>query len=145
MKVIDSSSLSKYVNREPNHKSVADELLLRSAGGHGCVSLELALTEVGNSIWKRVLRREITREAASTVFHEFAQAVLRDGLVSLLPMDVELLKDSFRLALSEKITIYDSVFIELGHREERGLVTSDEKQHDIFKRLYPKIGLVYIE
>jgi predicted nucleic acid-binding protein len=142
VKVIDSSALSKYVNKEPNHELVANQI--RSERG-SCVSLELAMTEVGNSIWKRVLKREITGEAASTVFHEFTQAVLRDGLITLLPVDEDLLSESFRLAINEKITIYDSIFIELGHREERGLITSDERQNDIFKKLYPMISSVHIE
>ena len=142
MKVIDSSALSKYVNKEPNYDLVAKQIREER-----CVSLELAMNEVGNSIWKRVLRKEITNEAASAVHREFTQAIMRDGLITIVPMDEDLMKDSFKLALEEKITIYDSCFIELvrKHVGSDGLVTSDEKQRDIFKKRYPKFGLIYVE
>lgn len=142
MKVIDSSALSKYVNKEPNYDLVANQIRKER-----CLSLELAMNEVGNSIWKRVLRKEITSETASTVYREFTRAVKIDGLINIVPMDEDLLNASLKLALEEKITIYDSCFIELGHSQVGidGLVTSDEKQRDIFKKRYPKLGLVYVE
>ncbi len=141
MKAVDSSSLSKYLNKEENYKLVANEI--SSAGG--CSSLEMAMSEVGNSVWKRVLKREITSDAALAVYQEFTKAVTKDGLISLEPMDEELLNSSLKVAIEEGITFYDSSFIELGHKEGRGLITSDEKQRKIFKKRYPKLDIVYID
>jgi predicted nucleic acid-binding protein len=65
VKVIDSSSLSKYVNRETNWDRVRE--LLRE----GCTTLELAVKEVGNSLWKRVTRGEVTADTAITTYEDF--------------------------------------------------------------------------
>ncbi len=140
MPAIDSSSLSKYVNKEINHELVGREL-----ASEPCVSLELAISEVGNSIWKRVLRKEITKDKASIVFQEFARAIITDGLISLIQIDERLSNAAFKVALEEKITVYDGLFIELGHGNDRGLITSDEKQSEIFKKLYPKLNCLLIE
>ncbi|MEM3430870.1 MAG: type II toxin-antitoxin system VapC family toxin, partial [Candidatus Bathyarchaeia archaeon] len=64
MKVIDSSSLSKYVNREANWKEVRKHL------EEGCMTLDLAIKEVGNSIWKRVSRGELDPDTAMSLFKD---------------------------------------------------------------------------
>lgn len=50
VRVIDSSSLTKYVNREDGWRSMEKYLM------EGCITLSLAVKEVSNSVWKRVLK-----------------------------------------------------------------------------------------
>lgn len=140
MKVIDSSSLAKYVNKEPNWDEVAKRI-----AEEGSSSLEFAILEVGNSIWKRVLRKEVPQANASTVFQEFVKAVLESGVVTLVPLGEDLFNSSLKLAIAEKITVYDSAFIELAHRNRWGLVTSDERQRDISKKRFASVEIEYIK
>ena len=73
--------------------------------------------EVANSIWKRVLKREVSQEVALKVFQEFVKEVVENGLVTLEPISTELLNSALRLASEEKITVYDSEFIELARQK----------------------------
>src|SRR5579875_1797591 len=66
-KFIESSSLSKFLNREDGWEDVSKELEA------GCISVELAIKEVGNSLWRRVQRGEITGNTASKVYNTFLQ------------------------------------------------------------------------
>jgi len=104
--VLDSSALAKFVNRERGWEEVE-----RALEG-GCVTLELALEEVANSLWRRVMRGDVEVEAA--------RAIMKD-LIDLKP---------FRLALASEagIPIYDSLFIQLAKRLGTLLLTSDRVQ-----------------
>ncbi|HKW05363.1 MAG TPA: type II toxin-antitoxin system VapC family toxin [Nitrososphaerales archaeon] len=140
MRVIDSSSLGKFVNKEANWREVAKLIEFERVS-----TLEFALKEVGNSIWKRVIGKEIQRETALSVFREFMRSVFEDGLVSLVPTDENLLNSSLKLAIEERITIYDAVFIELAFRNKWGLLTSDGRQMEICKKRYDSIPVVYLK
>jgi predicted nucleic acid-binding protein len=133
VRVIDSSSLVKFVNKEQNWEGVLRELKVDSF-----VTVELAIHEVANSIWKRVLKREVSQEVALKVFQEFVKEVVENGLVTLVPISTELLSSALRLASEEKITVYDSEFIELARPNKWDLVTSDERQYSVLKRAEPK-------
>lgn len=132
MKVIDSSSLAKYVNREVNWEDVGN--LIKG----GCTTLELALKEVGNSIWKRVMKGELTRDTALSLYKD---------LVTLRPFKIanqeELYPRAFEVSTTFNIPLYDSLFIELSRRLSVQLVTSDEKQVDISRKL--GIECIYVE
>jgi predicted nucleic acid-binding protein len=140
VRVIDSSSLGKFVNKEANWREVAKMIEFERVS-----TLEFALKEVGSSIWKRVIRKEIERETALSVFREFLRSVFEDGLVSLVPTDENLLNSSLKLAIEERITIYDGVFIELAFRNKWGLLTSEDRQMKICKKHYDSIPVVYLK
>ena len=65
MKVIDSSTVAKYVNREENWEPAAEALR------GSCISLELAVKETANSLWKRTRRNELDEARAKQTFTEF--------------------------------------------------------------------------
>ena len=132
MRVIDSSSLSKYVNREASWKRV--EGLLKE----GCTTLELALKEVGNSVWKRVVRGELTPDIAISVYKDF---------VGLRPFKTARQEDLYAKALqistTWNISLYDALFIELSRELNLELVTSDEKQAEVSEKMGVKT--IFIE
>lgn len=140
MRVIDSSSLAKYVNKEENWEQVEKSLL-----AEGSSTLEFAMHEVGNSVWKRVLRKELSQQNALTAYKEFVRAVFEDGLLTLVSLESDLLSDSLELAIQGKVATYDSAFIELAHRNKCELITSDGSQRDTSKKHYPSIHVVYIK
>lgn len=139
MIIIDSSTLSKYINKELDWEKVEKRL-----ADDAVSTLEFALLEVGNSVWKRVYKKEIPVENALGAYREFVQSIFEEGLVTLLPAESSLMNDSLELATHEKITMYDSAFIELAKKNKCELITSDEKQRDAAKKQYPSMHVTYI-
>jgi len=52
-----------------------------------------------------------------------------------LESEEQYLSDAFEIAVNNRITIYDALFIAVAKRRNLELVTSDEKQADIAERL----------
>lgn len=132
MKVIDSSSVAKYVNREPNWEAVAEAL------GESCVSIELAVKETGSSLWKRARRGEIGRRQAGQAFSEFVAArpfALADQEGLYAP--------AFEMAAEFGLPIYDALFLALAKERGLPLVTSDSAQAEAARKL--GLGLQFIE
>ena len=123
-RVIDSSSLAKFVNREANWEAV--EEALRS----GCVSLELAVKETGNSLWKRVHRGLLDGKQAQRFFSEF---------VTSRPFAVAeqngLYASAFKIGTSSGLPLYDALFLALSKERELPLVTSDPSQAEAARKL----------
>ena len=117
MKVIDSSSLAKYVNHEENWDKVSEVLR------EGCISIELIVKEVGNSLWKRVMSKELTADRATAIFRGF---IARNPL-KLTSQEV-LYETAFSLSTRRRMTLYDALFVELAKRLGVTLVTSDSRQ-----------------
>ena len=63
MRVIDSSALVKYFTREAGWEKVREVLI------DGVVTLDLAVKEVANALWKRVTRGEIDYDTALTIYY----------------------------------------------------------------------------
>ena len=81
---------------------------------------ELFDAELGNVLWKRVQRREMsTAEAAETV-----------ALVNRIPATrhahADLLEHAFALAVELSISVYDALYVSLALALDAPLVTSDQ-------------------
>lgn len=131
MRVIDASSLAKYINREANWVDVEKYLL------EGCITITLAVKEVINSIWKRVLKRELTGNEAYSVFKAFIE-----NLMVKVVNQVDILDEAFKISLKHNVPIYDSLYIALVKKLDAELITSDGKQRDIAVR--ENIRVIYI-
>ena len=131
MKAIDSSSVAKYVNREPNWEAVAQVL------GEGCVSLELAVKEVGNSLWKRTHHGEIDGAQARRIFKDFVSA----RLFALADQE-ELYATTMEVATALGLPLYDAIFLALAKDKGLPLVTSDSSQAEAARKLGLGIQLI---
>lgn len=120
MKVIDASSLAKFVNRESGWKAVEYHLV------EGCITLELAIKEVLNSIWKRYVKGELNLELVQKIMLE----IINNFPVKTVDQNT-LLSEAIKISLKHKITIYDSLYLALAVKEGLELITSDEKQYKI--------------
>ena len=131
MQVIDSSSVAKYVNREPNWEVAARVLT------ENCVSLELAVEETGNSLWKRVRRGELNDRQAKQLFSEF---------VAARPFTVAdqdpLYGPAIELATSLGLPLYDALFLALAKERGLPLVTSDSSQAEAARKLGLPVQLI---
>jgi len=124
VKVVDSSSVAKFVNREENWEAV--EKSLRGS----CVSLEFAVKETGNSLWKRVHRGLLDRARAQNAFQEFVES--RPFAVA---EQQGLYARAFKIAASSDVPMYDALFLALSEEREAPLVTSDPSQAEAAKKL----------
>lgn len=132
MKVIDSSSVAKYVNREQNWESAAKIL------GESCVSLELSMKETGNSLWKRIRRGELNDKQAKQLFSEFVAS--RPFTIA---NQAELYVPAMEIATTLVLPFYDALYLALAKTKGLPLVTSDSSQAEAAKKL--GLGVQFIE
>jgi predicted nucleic acid-binding protein len=101
-----------------------------AAENYKLITVDLAIAEVANVAWKRVMFFDESKEIAlkalrrSTNFITGACEVIRTQ---------KLLEDAFAIAIEDKITIYDSFFIAASEREKVPLLTTDGKLYEKVK------------
>jgi len=126
-KAIDSSALAVLLLKEEGWRKVKE--ILREKP----YTIELAVKEVANSIWKRVkLLRDIDENKALTILGDLLE--LRRTALRIESQDVYL-GQALEIALKNDATIYDSLFIAQALTKKAILVTSDKKQAEIASRL----------
>ena len=120
MKVIDSSSLIKYVSKEENWRKVEEYLK------EGCVTFDLAVKETANALVKKTLKGEVDPETAKEILSHIPR------IVKITPQKEHLLK-AMEIAVKHKLAIYDTLFMALSINTNTPLLTSDTKQAEISK------------
>jgi predicted nucleic acid-binding protein len=94
------------------------------------LTVDLALAEVANVAWKRVV-----------FFNESPEVALKALRASLefihtaceVISSEELLEPAFQLAIEDRIPIYDALFLAAAERENAPLLTRDEKLYELEK------------
>jgi len=81
----------------------------------------LLISEVGNVLWKRVRRGELTGPSAHRCFEQ----LLRDSPILLDSPAVQ--ASSLHLALAHNRTVYDCLYLAWALEERCDLITADEK------------------
>ncbi len=133
MRAVDASALAKYLLREEGWEKVEDLLLL------GAYSLDLAVKEVANAIWKHhVLRGVISREQALEVYRALRR--LAEEALILEPQSIYM-DEAFSIAIGEGVTVYDALYIAQA-RARGGLLTADNRQAAVAERLGVKVVVV---
>jgi len=88
---------------------------------------DLVFPEVGNILWKKVRRGDLTEEQAHGIGH----------LVAVAPLAVHpsapLLEAALEIAVRTGRTVYDSLYVALAVQLNCRLVTADEKLHNALK------------
>jgi len=115
--VIDSSALAKYLLKEEGWREVRKHL------EEGCVTLGLAIEEVVNALWKRIVMGHLDEGYAKEVVRSF----LESGIVKVEKQD-QFLEEALSVAVRRKMTVYDSMFIALAKKRGLPLLTSDKEQ-----------------
>lgn len=118
--VVDASLVIKWFVPEI-HARAARRWLEAS---HDYVAPDLLFAEIGNVIWKKVRRGELTEKEA------------RQLVTSLAAVPVEtvntrsLLEDALAVALTTGITVSDAMYVTLAVRLDTAVVTSDDRLAD---------------
>ena len=129
MIVIDASALAKVVLQEEGWESVP--LTSKTA------TLDYALIETLNAIWKAVVQKRLDKEDAK----ERTEALKYFGKSLLLFEAKNYLKRGLEIALGEKITVYDALYIALAEELRAEFYTSDVRQFEAGKK-YVKAKLI---
>jgi predicted nucleic acid-binding protein len=114
--VVDASVVMKWFVPEI-HSEAALRLL---DDRHELTAPDLVFAEVGNIVWKKVWRREITAVEGRRILRAFRSAPLR------IESSSELLAAAFEIATACRRTVYDSLYIALAFAEECRMITADE-------------------
>ncbi|MSP62578.1 MAG: PIN domain-containing protein [Myxococcales bacterium] len=116
-RVVDASVALKWFFPEV-HSDAAARLL---DGPHDLVAPDLLGPEVGNVLWKRVRRGEITSAEAQQVWRAFAA----------IPIEIRpsrpLIDAAMEIGIREKRSVHDSLYLALALAETCRLVTADRK------------------
>ncbi len=115
--VVDASVVVKWFVPEM-HSEAARRWLDAS---HDYIAPDLVFPEVGNAIWKKVRRGELSPDDAQSLVKELSaagiEAVSMRGLVS----------DAHALAVATGITVYDATYLTLAVRLETQVITGDDR------------------
>lgn len=118
MKVIDSSSLIKYIAKEENWEKVEEHIR------EGCITLDLAVKETANALVKKVFKGQVDLETTEKILNYIPKIVKVTSQKEHFPKALE-------IAVKRKLPIYDALFIVLSVKASNPLLTSDEKQAQI--------------
>jgi predicted nucleic acid-binding protein len=133
--VVDASVAVKWFLPEI-HSQAASWLL---NGDFELMAPDLIWSELGNVLWKRWRRRELTREAASEILNDFRRYPL--GIVCSGPI----LGEAWRLASTLNRNFYDSVYLAVAETQKCPLVTADSKFFNALKSNRLSTTVIWVE
>jgi predicted nucleic acid-binding protein len=102
----------------------------RVAENYRLITVDLAFTEVANVAWKRVVFFNESKEIALKALRKGIDFIV--GACEVIRAK-ELIEDAFEIAIADKITIYDSLFIAASERGKVPLLTTDGKLYEKVK------------
>ena len=117
MLVIDASALAALSMPESGGEEV--EKAVKEA--ERVFTLDLAAYEVGNAVWRRVRRGELSMEEGNVVVSTLLSLLETFEVFSYR----EVAADAFRLAVDAGITVYDAAHVVLAKRLDAHLLTLD--------------------
>jgi predicted nucleic acid-binding protein len=100
---------------------------------------DLMFPEVGNILWKKMRRGDLTEQQARGIAH----------LVAVAPLEVHpsapLLEAAFEVATRTGRTVYDSLYVALAVQLGGRLVTADERLYNTLKDGPLGVHILWIE
>ena len=115
--VVDASVVLKWFVPEI-HSEAARRLL---AAAHQYLSPDLLFPEVGNAIWKKVRRGELTAEEGQRLAADISTIAVETVSTRGLMIDAH------ALAITTGLTVYDAMYLALAVRLKTELITADDK------------------
>jgi len=118
--VVDASLVIKWFVPEV-HSDAARRWL---GASHDYVAPDLLYPEVGNAVWKKVRRKELSPTQGQELVADLSRiAVEPVAMGGLLP-------DALALALGVGISVYDAMYLTLAVRLETAVITGDDRFTD---------------
>lgn len=133
--VIDASIAVKWFFPEP-HALAARRVLTRR---WTLLAPDLIWAEVGNVLWKRFQRTEITQEIAQQILRDFKHFPLHTSHTK------PLLESAWVLAAQHRISVYDGLYLALAISRNCKLLTADRAFSDAVKRGSLASAVLWVE
>ena len=134
MRVIDASAIAKYLLREEHWEQVREQL-----AADPC-SLDLAVAEVTNAIWKHhVVYGRISRDAATRMLDALKRLTVD---VVLFEPASEYVEATLEFACNARIPVYDAFYFAQARHHVAPLVTSDDRQRLLAMKLRISVEFV---
>ena len=115
--VVDASVVIKWFVPEI-HSDRARRLL---AASHQYLTPDLLFPELGNAIWKKVRRGELTAEQGRRLAVDIASIAVETVSTRGLMIDAQ------ALAIATGLTVYDAMYLTLAVRLKTELITADDR------------------
>ena len=115
--VVDASLVVKWFIPEI-HSEAAQRWL---ASSHEYVAPDLLFPEVGNAVWKKARRDELSGDDAQRLVGDLERVAVE------IVMTRALLSDAVALAFKADITVYDATYLTLAVRLDTAVVTGDDR------------------
>jgi predicted nucleic acid-binding protein len=120
--VLDSSILAAMFFKEASSSRA-----LKCAAECDPVTLDLAIAEVGNVAWKQVVFSGESKEKALDAFGD-CQDFITTACTLMKASDLTV--EAFEIAVEDKTSYYDSLFLAAAQEEEMPLLTLDRKLYE---------------
>lgn len=118
--VVDASVALKWF--VPEVHSAAATMWLEH--GHDFLAPDLIFPEVGNILWKKVRRKELTGAEGRRILRAFETIGVRTQ------PSRQLLEAALEISLGLGLPVYDSVYLSLAASRNLAVVTADRKLYD---------------
>ena len=123
--MVDASVLASVILCEPGYEELLDYI-------KHCYSVDQAVKEVSNAVWKYYVRKLISLDDARRKYEVLRRLV---GVNIKLIDEGEVIDDAFKISLENNITVYDALYIALALRRKAPLASLDKKQRAIALKL----------
>jgi len=123
--ILDSSVIAAIFFKEDSSEKA--EMAVEN---YKLITVDLAIAEVANVAWKRVMFFDESKEIALKALRRSTNFITS---VCEVISTQKLLEDAFAIAIEDKTTIYDSLFIAASEREKVPLLTTDGKLYEKVK------------
>ncbi|MFW6111206.1 MAG: type II toxin-antitoxin system VapC family toxin [Thermoproteota archaeon] len=132
--VLDSNILVKLVLTEPGSHQARQTVTRTVKQGSLLYTVDLALAESLNALWKHVnIHEDLTPEEGHSAAQDLKEIYSKLNILTTQ----ELCKAALNLALTHKITIYDSLYLTATQKLNSTLYTADRKLHTASKNTVP--------
>lgn len=119
--IVDASVVGKWLLPEPDSDKARRLFQSWNEGQVELAAPALLSAEVGNMLWKRVVRGFLPRGDAATLFRDFSEFGL-----ALSPIEA-LARAALELSLAHGHPFYDCLYVALALESRCDLVTADER------------------
>ena len=120
----------KLVVTEPGSKEARTTVKNLLRNGYSLYTVDIALAESMNAIWKHVnIHRDLKIRDVESTIHDLTRIYEAMNVITTH----ELSREAMKIALTENITIYDSVYIAAAEKLNATLITADKKLYNASK------------
>ena len=118
--IVDASLVVKWFIPEIHSEGARRWL----GASHDYVAPDLLFSEAGNTVWKKVRRKELEEAEGRELVKDLGQVPVETVATR------SLLEDALALALTAGITVYDAMYLALAVRLETEVITGDDRFAD---------------